>query len=78
MNNYNRQISEWIIEKRNEKGLTQGQLGEKIGVTKTAVHYWESGKRSINADTFISICKALNADPYELIQTLMRQNNETS
>lgn len=67
MANYNSMISEWIKEKRIEKGWKQEQLGEKVGVTKTAVSYWESGKRSVSAEMFVSICKALDANPQELI-----------
>lgn len=71
MTNYNKMISEWIKEKRIQKGWKQEQLGQKVGVTKTAVSYWESGKRSVSAEMFISICKALNADPQELINKML-------
>lgn len=75
MANYNSMISEWIKEKRKEKGWNQDQLGEKIGVTKTAISYWESGKRSISADTFVAICKALDANPYDLMAKMFGDNS---
>ena len=37
-------ISKCIIEKRKEKGITQEQLAEHIGVSKAAVSKWESGQ----------------------------------
>lgn len=40
--NYNK-IGNFIAEKRKEKGLTQKELAEKIGVTDKAVSKWERG-----------------------------------
>lgn len=37
-------ISKCIIQKRKEKGITQEQLAEHIGVSKAAVSKWESGQ----------------------------------
>ena len=34
----------FISNLRKEKGLTQGQLGEKLGVTNKTVSRWETGK----------------------------------
>lgn len=33
----------FIAELRKEKGLTQEQLGEKVGVTNKTVSRWETG-----------------------------------
>ena len=39
-----------IKDLRKKKGITQEELGEVIGVTKTAISYYESGKRQLTAD----------------------------
>ena len=36
-------IGKFISELRKEKGLTQEQLGEKVGVTNKTVSRWETG-----------------------------------
>ena len=36
-------VGEQILKFRKEKGLTQRELGEKIGVSSSAVSQWESG-----------------------------------
>lgn len=72
MANYNKEIAEWLTAQRKAKRLTQSELGQRLGVTKTAISYWENGKRELSAENFISICKALDADPYELVRELMK------
>ena len=37
-------INKCIIQKRKEKGITQEELAEYIGVSKAAVSKWESGQ----------------------------------
>ncbi len=37
-------VGEKIKEKRRELGLTQTELGEKLGVQKNAVSKWETGR----------------------------------
>ncbi len=38
-------FAERLKELRTERGLSLSGLGDKIGVSKTAVMYWESGKK---------------------------------
>lgn len=47
---------------RKEKGLTQSQLAEKVQVSTQAVNQYESGKREIKADMFVSLLEALGYD----------------
>ena len=37
------QVGEYIAKKRREIGLTQDELGEKLGFTGKAVSKWERG-----------------------------------
>lgn len=53
-----------IKEKRKEAGLTQEELGEKLGVQKSAVAKWENGRvENIKRSVMLEMSKALGVDP---------------
>lgn len=52
-------LSELIKNKRNELGLTQFQLAEKLGVSDDAVSKWERGKGEPDAKILPDIADAL-------------------
>ena len=45
---------------RTEFELTQAQVAERMGVTQTAVSYWESGERQIGLDELLDFAVATN------------------
>lgn len=61
-NNMNARIGQWMKSKRIEKGFTMQEVANRMKVTRTAVHYWESGKRTIYAVNLIEFCDAINID----------------
>lgn len=66
MNDIDARIGAWVAEKRQKKGITQGELGKALGVTKQTICHYELGDRAMTANTFLKICKILDADPAEL------------
>ena len=52
-------IGERIKELRKEKGLTQAELGEKLGVSASMVGQYENGFRKPKKDTLCRIMEAL-------------------
>lgn len=44
---------------RVNRGLTQSELAEKIGVSRQAILDWENGKRAIRPVNLYAICSAL-------------------
>ena len=71
MTDYNSEIGKWLAEKRRKRGMTQQEVADKMGHTRTAIHYWESGKRTIYADAFLEYCKVIDANPSELVEKLI-------
>lgn len=71
--NYNEAIGAWLMNERIKRGLSQQDIADRLGTTRTAVHYWESGKRTIYAVNMINYCNALNVDPAELINDIMNK-----
>lgn len=52
-----------IKEAREASGLTQGELAGRLGVTQTAVSYWEAGKRAPGLDDIVGLTQALHREP---------------
>ncbi len=45
-----------------KSGLTQKELGDKIGVTRQAITHIESGTQNITIETLEKVARALNYD----------------
>lgn len=53
------QLGQRIRALRGTAGISQGALAEAVGVTQTAVSYWESGKRQPGLDDLRLLAAAL-------------------
>ena len=54
------ELQDRIAAVRKAAGLTQEQLGERVGVTRQAVSKWESGQAVPDALTIARLCEELN------------------
>ena len=72
------ELNERIAFVRRAAGLSQEQLGERLGVTRQAVSKWESGQTVPDAITISRLCQVLNVsadfvllgkEPEENVQT---------
>lgn len=70
MKNYNDDIGKWLKKQRELKHKNQQDVADYFGTTKTAVHYWETGKRQITAETMMRYCYYLGVDPQDLIRDI--------
>lgn len=75
MKNYNKKIGAYLAKQRRAKKVSQQQLADRLGVTKTAVSYWETGKRTIYADQMLQYCDQLGIDPTELVRYVTEEDN---
>ena len=57
----------FISEMRKEKGLTQKQLADLVGVSDKAVSRWETGKGLPDTSIMPELCKALDININELL-----------
>ncbi len=53
---------ELLKQKRVEKKLLQKQFGEMVGMTQTAISFYEIGKRQLSRDPLKEVCSALDID----------------
>ncbi|WP_061933807.1 helix-turn-helix domain-containing protein [Aureimonas sp. AU22] len=65
--NLYRRIIERLVQARRDAGITQAELGERIGQRQTFVSKVELLERRIDVAEFISVCRAIGADPNVLI-----------
>ena len=61
-------MSEKLVKRRKELGLTQRQVAETVGVTVQTVSNWETGINlpKLTIPQVVKLCEVLNADIYEL------------
>lgn len=55
-------MNERLIELRNILGLTQDELGTKIGLTRFSISNYESGNRNITDRVISDICREFNVN----------------
>jgi transcriptional regulator with XRE-family HTH domain len=52
---------------RQERGLTQTQLAEKLGTTQRVITYWERGSVALRADQLAALAQALDSSTDQLL-----------
>lgn len=62
-------IGEKIKKVREDRGLTQNDLAEKIGVSAAAIGNWEQGTSRPNADMLVKLCRILTVSADILLET---------
>lgn len=62
-----------FLNRRNELGLTQRALGEKLGVVHSFIGKVETGDRRLDIFEFIEYCKGLDLDPVEILQEIRKR-----
>ena len=60
-------IGEFLQELRKEKGLTQEQLAEKVGVARRTVSRWETGFNMPDLDVLIELADLYGVDLREIL-----------
>ena len=70
-------MSTFIKRCREEAGLTQEQLAEKLEVSTQAVRNWESGITQIKLDRFSALSRILNVPAEELIKEMLIEGDKS-
>lgn len=61
-----RQLGTFITKHRKARGLSMAALAEELGVTKSNVHYWESGKGAPSGSMLEPLAQALGVSYEDL------------
>ncbi|RUU88907.1 XRE family transcriptional regulator [Mesorhizobium sp. M7A.F.Ca.MR.176.00.0.0] len=59
---------ELLVQARKDTGVTQVELGKRLGQRQTFVSKFELGERRLDVAEFIAVSRAIGADPYDIIR----------
>ena len=65
-----------LADLRKERGLTQAELGEQIGVNQTAIGSYEIGRRRIPLSQVAPLAKSLGVSVAELVELQPSSNGK--
>jgi transcriptional regulator with XRE-family HTH domain len=69
-------LLKWLRAKRQKKGLTMRELGEKMKIHHSWVGKVEQGERRLDIMEYVSLCKALEVDPHEGLDLIISSINK--
>lgn len=58
---------ELLVQARRDAGVTQIELGKRIGQRQTFVSKFELGERRLDAAEFVTVCRAIGVNACDLI-----------
>jgi transcriptional regulator with XRE-family HTH domain len=59
---------ELLVQARKDAGLTQVELGKRLGQRQTFVSKFELGERRLDIAEFVAVSRAIGADPYAIMR----------
>ena len=68
------EIGARIRKIREDRGYSQKELAELIGVSNSRVSNWEQGINRPDADILVDLCKTLNVSPSELLDVHLKDD----
>jgi ribosome-binding protein aMBF1 (putative translation factor) len=64
---------ELMVQARKKAGLTQHEVAERLKKPQSFVAKYEGGERRIDVIQFLTITRAIGADPAKILRTLTRK-----
>lgn len=65
-------LRQWLRDQREAKGLTMREIGERLDVIHSWVGKVEQGERRLDLIEYIRYCAALEIDPREGLEMILR------
>jgi len=60
-------FGERLAAARQRAGLSQAELGEKLGLSQRAIAHWERRNSSLYPEQIVKLCRVLDVSPEELL-----------
>lgn len=64
------------MQARKDAGITQVELGKRLGLRQTVVSKFELGERRLDVAEFIEVATAIGIDPGAIIQSVRRTDTQ--
>lgn len=74
--NINGTVGQNVYKIRKDKGITQEELANKIGITQTLISKYEKGKLQISSDMLIRFAKALSTPADKILGLTQIEENK--
>ncbi|MDX8518736.1 helix-turn-helix domain-containing protein [Mesorhizobium dulcispinae] len=65
---------ELLVQARKDAGLTQAELGRRLGLRQTVVSKFELCERRLDVAEFVAVARAIGTDPHALINAAMEKS----
>lgn len=65
-------IIELLVLARKDAGITQVELGKRLGQRQTFVSKFELGERRLDVAEFVAVCEAIGTKPTEILDAAAR------
>ncbi|MFW5780708.1 MAG: helix-turn-helix domain-containing protein [Bacillota bacterium] len=72
---FNNKFGDFLYELRKEKGMTQSQLADKLGLTNKAISKWETGEAYPDTAHLVPLAKIFSITVDELLNGARRETN---
>ena len=66
-------LCEWLKDQRINSSLTMRELGKMMNLHHSIIGRIELGERRLDVIEWIQYCEALNADPFECLELLVKK-----
>jgi transcriptional regulator with XRE-family HTH domain len=66
------EFSALMIKARKAASLTQHELARRLDKPQSFIAKYEGGERRIDVVEFVTICRAIGADPAKLLKALLK------
>lgn len=62
-----------LVQARKDRGITQHELGRRLGRDQSFVSKFERGVRRLDVIEFMQVASAIGVDPLDLLRQTQRQ-----
>jgi len=69
-------IIELLVQARKDAGITQAELGRRIGQRQTFVSKFELGERRLDIAEFLAVGRAIGTDPFAIVRAVEAEEDD--